>query len=49
MCIVADYDICTAVITRESLNHWVTDILQADHYKLATPTTASFASLKAKG
>lgn len=41
MCTVVDYDICTALIICGSLNHRVTDILQADHYKLATPTTAS--------
>lgn len=40
MCIVVDYDICTALICG-SLNHRVTDMLPADHYKLATPTTAS--------
>jgi len=40
MFIVVDCDICTALIIRGSLKHRVTDILQADHYKLATPTAA---------
>ena len=41
MCVVVDCDICTALTIRGSLNHRVTDILHADLYKLATPTTAS--------